>query len=87
MPSVGTAAIFAAGGGTLEIINATASPDLRYITASLNTTTFSNATYDADGEQSWGALQQMIAEFPSYIPRVSSTYFDHKSIPIESIIS
>ncbi|KAM0811784.1 putative Carbon-nitrogen hydrolase [Seiridium cardinale] len=43
--------------------------------------------YDADGEQSWAALQQMIAEFPSYIPRVSGTYFDHQDHSIESITS
>ncbi|KAK6200844.1 hypothetical protein LQW54_009427 [Pestalotiopsis sp. IQ-011] len=85
MPAVGTASIFGNDGSTLSIINATDSPDVNYITATLNTTTFSNATYDSDGEQSWAALQQIVAEFPSYIPKVNSTFFAKKSIPIESI--
>lgn len=85
MPAVGTASIFGNDGSTLSIINATDSPDVHYITATLNTTTFSNATYDSDGEQSWAALQQIVAEFPSYIPKVNSTFFAKKSIPIESI--
>ncbi|KAK9413731.1 putative Carbon-nitrogen hydrolase [Seiridium unicorne] len=87
MPFVGTAAIFAAGVGNLKVINATESPHLRYITASLNTSTFSNATYDTGGEQSWAALQQMIAEFPSYLPRASGTHFDHEDHNVESITS
>ncbi|KAF7526684.1 hypothetical protein G7054_g10688 [Neopestalotiopsis clavispora] len=85
MPMVGTAAIFAAGGGDMKIINATDAPDQRYITATLDTTTFSNVTYDVDGEQSWGALQQMIEAFPSYIPRVASEFFERKNNSIESI--
>ncbi|KAI0151400.1 carbon-nitrogen hydrolase [Pestalotiopsis sp. NC0098] len=85
MPAVGTASIFGNDGSTLSIINATDSPEVNYITATLNTTTFSNATYDSDGEQSWAALQQIVAEFPSYIPKVNSTFFAKKSIPIETI--
>lgn len=85
MPAVGTASIFGNDGSTLSIINATDSPDVNYITATLNTTTFSNATYDSDGEQSWAALQQIVAEFPAYIPNVNSTFFAKKSIPIETI--
>lgn len=85
MPSVGTAAIFSNGGGTLNIINATDSPEINYITTTINTTTFSNATYDSNGEQSWAALQQMIAEFPAYIPKVNSTFFAKKVNPLQTI--
>ncbi|KAH6651437.1 carbon-nitrogen hydrolase [Truncatella angustata] len=85
MPSIGTAAIFSNGGGTMSLINATDSPEINYITATINTTTFSSATYDTDGEQSWAALQQIVAEFPSYIPKVASAYFEKKVIPLESI--
>ncbi|ROV91217.1 hypothetical protein VMCG_09335 [Cytospora schulzeri] len=85
MPSIGSAAIFGNDGSTLSLINATASPETPYITATINTTEFSSVTYDTDGEQSWAALQQMIAEFPSYIPKANSSYFAKKSLSIESI--
>lgn len=85
MPSAGTAAIFGNGGSTLNYINATTAQDIPYITATINTTQFSNKTYDTDGEQSWAALQQMIAEFPAYIPKLESTFFSKKNHSIESI--
>lgn len=84
-PAVGTAAIFAAGGATLNLTNATANPTWKYVTTTIDTTTFSNATYDSDGEQSWAALTYMLETFPAYIPKVNSTYFDHVINPISVI--
>lgn len=87
MPSVGSAAIFGSDGSTISIINATTTPELPYITTTINTKAFSNATYDSNGEQSWAALQQMIEEFPAYIPRVESSFFDHKNNSVQDIIA
>ena len=86
MPSVGAAAIFAAGGATLNVTNATANLDWKYITATINTMTFNaSITYDADGEQSWSALQYLFQEFPAYIPKINGTFFDKVTNLIEVI--
>lgn len=86
MPSIGTAAIFAAGGAMLNMTNASENPSWKYITTTIDTTGFSlNTTYDADGEQSWGALQYMLETFPTYIPKVNDTLFDEVVNPIQNI--
>ncbi|ROW03881.1 hypothetical protein VPNG_07233 [Cytospora leucostoma] len=86
MPQVGTAAIFYQGR-TIAYANASDTTNATYITATVNTTAFSNATYNVDGEQSWGALLQLKEEWPAYIPKVNSSYFEHKLNPIESFAS
>ncbi|OOF89998.1 hypothetical protein ASPCADRAFT_511157 [Aspergillus carbonarius ITEM 5010] len=85
MPAVGTAAIFVDGGVTANISNATANPTWKYVSTTIDTTQFSNATFDLDGEQSWGALKQMIETFPSNIPQVGSSFFSKKVNPIQNI--
>jgi hypothetical protein len=87
MPAVGTAAIFVDGGVTANISNATANPSWKYITATIDTTSFSNATFDLDGEHSWGALKQMIETYPSYIPKADSSFFGKEKHTIHNITS
>lgn len=85
MPAVGASAIFEGGGLTLNSSDATGNPDMHYITATINTTSFSNATYNADGEQGWAALVQMLTEFPAYIPKTWGSFFDTRTNLIDVI--
>lgn len=87
MPAVGTAVIFVDGGATANISNATANPSWKFISTTIDTTLFSNATFDLDGEQSWGALKQMMETYPSYIPRAGSSFFEKEVHPIQNITS
>ncbi|KAJ5650706.1 uncharacterized protein N7484_004429 [Penicillium longicatenatum] len=87
MPAVGTAVIFVDGGATANISNSTANPSWRYVSATIDTTSFSNATFDLDGEHSWGALKQIIETYPSYILQVDSTFFKKETHPIKNITS
>lgn len=87
MTAVGTAVIFVDGGATANITNATANPTWKFVSTTIDTTLFSNATFDLDGEQSWGALKQMIETYPSYIPRVDSAFFKQEIHPIHNITS
>ncbi|KAK6811812.1 hypothetical protein RU639_012463 [Aspergillus parasiticus] len=87
MPAVGSAAIYVNGGKTANITNATANPSWRYVTTTIDTTQFSNTTFDIDGEYSWAALKQIIENYPSYIPKVASSFFDKKTNGIQSITS
>lgn len=71
-PSVGNARILSGLGLEIAEISASVSyEDEPIIYASINTTSFSNATYNTNGEQSWGILNEMVDAFPSYIPKVS----------------
>ena len=85
MPAVGSAAIFVDGGRTANMTNATANPSWRYVTATVNTTQFSGTAYDRDGEHSWAALRQIIENYPPYIPKVGSSFFDRKTVDVRNI--
>ncbi|KAI9039608.1 uncharacterized protein KD926_009333 [Aspergillus affinis] len=85
MPAVGSAAIFVDGGRTANITNATANPSWRYVTATIDTTQFSSAAFDRDGEHSWAVLKQIIENYPSYIPKAGSSFFDKKTVDVRNI--
>ncbi|KAE8414443.1 hypothetical protein BDV36DRAFT_311818 [Aspergillus pseudocaelatus] len=83
----GSAAIFVNGGKTANITNATANLSWRYVTTTIDTTQFFNTAFDINGEYSWAALKQIIENYPSYIPKVDSSFFDKKTVNIHNITS
>ncbi|KAE8323069.1 hypothetical protein BDV39DRAFT_209162 [Aspergillus sergii] len=87
IPAVGSAAIYINGGKMANITNTMANPSWRYVTTTIDTTQFSNTTFDISGEYSWAALKQIIENHPSYIPKVASSFFDKKTINIQNITS
>lgn len=72
MPVVGQANIFS-GGQIVSTIEAAVDYDSEPIiyVEGVNTTAFTNATYNINGEQSWGILGEIYDGFPSYVPKVS----------------
>ncbi|KAF2033550.1 hypothetical protein EK21DRAFT_98239 [Setomelanomma holmii] len=55
---------------------------------SLNTTGLAKTVpYTSDGEQSWGVLQEMVAGFPSYIPKVVGALVPHRVFPVAGLIA
>ncbi|GME64417.1 Aliphatic nitrilase [Neofusicoccum parvum] len=55
--------------------------------ASVNASAFRRQSYDVDGEQSWGVLQQVEAEFPAYIPRVKGEFTEKKTVLIADLLA
>lgn len=55
---------------------------------SINTSSFdSSVTYDADSQTSWGVLQQILAGFPSYIPRDEGDFTKWHSVNVTEELS
>lgn len=47
---------------------------------SFNTSTFNDtATYDVDGQMSWGVLEQIRNSFPAYVPKVEGGLVPHQN--------
>ncbi|KAL1625086.1 hypothetical protein SLS56_007513 [Neofusicoccum ribis] len=55
--------------------------------ASVNASAFRRQRYDVDGEQSWGVLEQVEAEFPASIPRVEGTFTEKKTVLIADLLA
>lgn len=72
MPVVGQANIFSGGqiASTIAAAVDYAAEPLIYV-GGIDTTAFANASYNINGEQSWGILEEIKAGFPEYIPKVS----------------
>lgn len=55
---------------------------------SINTSSFdSSVTYDADSQTSWGVLLQILAGFPSYIPRDEGDFTKWHSVNVTEELS
>ncbi|KAK8179888.1 aliphatic nitrilase [Phyllosticta capitalensis] len=51
---------------------------------SFDTSGFNNsATYDVDGQASWGTLSQIVDSFPAYVPKVEGEFVKHERHSIE----
>lgn len=86
--SVGYSSIMDGTGVTVAKIEASVPFDQTPILyASINTTAFSDASYDVNSEQSWAALEQMKTGFPYYVPKVPGKFFDQKTIVIEDLVA
>ncbi|KAF7188135.1 Arylacetonitrilase [Pseudocercospora fuligena] len=82
--SVGYAAVYSGEGLTIAEISADAEEPMLY--AEIDTSGFDkNVTYDVDGEQSWGTLQQIVGSWPDYIPKVNGSFVERKVITLEEI--
>ena len=87
MPPVGTAAVIAPNGTIVTSIQASDDPysrPLLYHTVNATQWTGNNYTYDWN-EFSWSAVQQIVAAYPSYIPKTSSHYIDHRQNSITTM--
>ncbi|KAF6781828.1 hypothetical protein CMUS01_16752, partial [Colletotrichum musicola] len=72
--------------------NQTASPedDRGYaplIYTSVNGSSWSNASYNLDGEVSWGILMQIEDGFPEYIPKETGDFVTFRQYPTENIVA
>ncbi|PYI02288.1 aliphatic nitrilase [Aspergillus sclerotiicarbonarius CBS 121057] len=70
--SIGTATIFPAGSSAVwsQTVANVSFEEFPLVYRSFNATAFTNTTYNADGEVSWGTLQAVNQGFPEYIPQV-----------------
>lgn len=87
--SIGYAPVISGLGHDLKTLNATTpydeQPMLYY---SINTTASHNTdSYNIDGEQSWGVLQEIQDAWPYYIPRVIGSYVLKKTVQIEALFA
>lgn len=87
--AVGVAFVMSPLAQVEAYMNATAdfesSPMLFY---TLDTSSFNTSvTYDPNSQVSWGALQQILNGFPSYIPRDPGTFVDWHGVNITEEIS
>ncbi|RAO70225.1 uncharacterized protein BHQ10_006237 [Talaromyces amestolkiae] len=82
--SVGTSWVISPSGEVLTHVGSTVDMDTTPIVYyGVNTTGFdTTATYDVNGEVSWGVVKQIYDGFPSYIPKDPGTFVDFASIPI-----
>lgn len=67
------------------VTSMTEQPMLYY---SMNTTaTHDTDSYNIDGEQAWGVLEQIESAWPYYIPKVTGTYVLQKTIEITALLA
>lgn len=86
MTSIGYSAVLSGEGLVTAEVKASVPYDEQPILyASINTTAFSNVSYNVDGEQSWGVLQQIEDSWPYYVPKVEGTYVKQKTILMSDI--
>jgi nitrilase len=87
--SIGYAAVISGLGVTQVEMKASASYDQNpMLYHSINTTSALNTpTYNINGEQSWGVLQQIEEGWPSYVPKVIGTYVLKKTVEIADLFS
>ncbi|KAJ5950276.1 uncharacterized protein N7479_008689 [Penicillium vulpinum] len=87
--TVGNARFLDSDGLDIKVVDASVSfDDVPLVYASFNTTGLAGTEpYDADGEQSWGILEQMKSGFPSYIPNVLGKLVPRKKVYIPELLS
>ncbi|KAG9562598.1 aliphatic nitrilase-like protein, partial [Aureobasidium melanogenum] len=84
---VGYSAVYSAHGlETAEAKAAVSFDEQPMLYDSINTTGFGTATYDINGEQSWGVLQQIVDGWPYYIPKVIGTYVLKNTVLIADLL-
>lgn len=87
MPAIGKAAIYNMGVPMNMSDTYTALNTMPFITSTVNTTTFKTTTFDPDGQYSWAALEVILMQFPQYIEKVHSTFYDYSYLSIQLITS
>ncbi|KAA8566045.1 hypothetical protein MFRU_022g00080 [Monilinia fructicola] len=87
--SVGNVRFIGADGLDLAVTSAATDFDeVPLIYQSFNTTGLKDApTYDADGQQSWGVLNEIYTNFPSYIPKVEGNLVPRQRFPISDLLA
>ncbi len=84
---VGYSTVYSALGlEVAEVLAAVPYDEQPMLYSSINTTAFSRASYNSDGEQSWGVLQQIVDGWPYYIPKVVGTYVARKTVLISELL-
>lgn len=85
--SIGYASVLNGIGPEVANLSAKASYETQpLLIHSINTTNFKRESYDVDGEQSWGALQQIVDSWPYDIPKVEGKFIPQKKILISSLL-
>ena len=85
---VGYSAVYSALGlETAEVLAAVPFDEQPILYDSINTTSFGTSTYDVNGEQSWGVLQEIVEGWPYYIPKVIGSYVLKKTILINDLLT
>lgn len=85
---VGYSAVYSAlGMETAEVFASVPFETQPLLYDSINTTTFSKARYDVNGEQSWGVLQEIVDNWPYYIPKSIGTYVLKKTVSIAELLN
>ncbi|RAH67490.1 aliphatic nitrilase [Aspergillus aculeatinus CBS 121060] len=87
--AIGTATIFPAGSSAVwsQAVANVSFADHPLVYRSFNASAFTNSTYNADGEVSWGTLQAINEGFPEYIPQVEGTLVPWKQDPISTLLN
>ncbi|KAG9634460.1 hypothetical protein KCU64_g15415, partial [Aureobasidium melanogenum] len=72
-------------GNTMVAMNASTDKDqFPMLYSSINTTSLNTSrTYISDGQQSWAVLQQIVQDFPAYIPREEGILVEHREQSVE----
>jgi nitrilase len=86
---VGYSAVYSSLGLEMaEVLAAVPYDEQPMLYSSINTSTFdSQTTYDINGEQSWGVLQEITDAWPYYIPKVIGTYVLKKTVLITDLLN
>ena len=84
VPAVGGAFVSDPLANIVAQMNATADFDeFPVLYTNINITSFNTSeTYDVDGQTSWGILQEIVAGYPDYIPKVEGTFVVQKNISV-----
>jgi len=87
--SVGNARFLDSQGLDLTVVAASTSTTQQpLLYQSFNTTGLApTVPYTTDGEQSWGVLQQIVASFPSYIPKVEGSFVGRRIFPVTDLLA
>ncbi|RAK71182.1 aliphatic nitrilase [Aspergillus fijiensis CBS 313.89] len=87
--AIGTATIFPAGSSAVwsQAVANVSFADHPLVYRSFNASAFTNTTYNADGEVSWGTLQAINEGFPEYIPQVEGTLVPWKQDLISILLN
>jgi nitrilase len=87
--SIGNVRFLDNEGLDLEVVNAAIpSAQQPLVYHSFNTTGLAaTVPYSTNSEQSWGVLQEMVAGFPAYIPKVLGVFTNHRTFSVADLIS
>lgn len=85
--AIGFSSVISGEGLDQATISVTTIDEEPMLYHSINATAFANESYDVDGEQSWGVLEEIETAWPYYIPKVTGDYVTHKETNISTLLA